>query len=82
MDYEPDDLEDFCFDDISLLNNYESCINDPSSCDNNILYLSAKFNIGVFKLRDYLLKIVGYVQNFQGTFSARQRHIHLLENDI
>ena len=44
LDYEPDDLEDFCFDDISLLNNYESCINDPSSCDNNILYLSLSNN--------------------------------------
>ena len=31
---------------------------------------------------DYLLKVVGYVQDFQGTFSARQRHIHLLEKTL
>ena len=49
---------------------------------NNILYLSAKFNTGIAKLRDYLLKVVGYVQDFQGTFSARQRHIHLLEKTL
>ena len=40
LDYEPDNLEDFCFDNISLLNNYESCIGDPDLCDNNILDLS------------------------------------------
>ena len=40
LDYEPENLEDFCFDNISLLNNYETCINDSHSCDNNIMYLS------------------------------------------
>jgi len=40
LDFENEELEDFCFDEINLLNSYEDCIMDSNNCNDNILYLS------------------------------------------
>lgn len=48
----------------------------------NCLYLSAKYNIGIDKLREYLLKAIGYQQTSEGTFTARKRHIDALEQAL
>ena len=40
LNYDDQELNDFCFESIELLNNYEDCLLDPESCDNNILYLA------------------------------------------
>ena len=44
----------------------------------NYLYISAKHNIGINKLRDHLLKIIGYEQTTEGVFTARKRHMKAL----
>lgn len=44
----------------------------------NHLYISAKHDIGIDKLRDYLLKVIGYKQTTEGVFTARKRHINAL----
>jgi len=40
LDYENEELEDFCFDAADLLNNYQDCIIDLDACNNNILFLT------------------------------------------
>lgn len=44
----------------------------------NCLYLSAKYDIGIDTLREYLLKVIGYQQINEGAFMARKRHINAL----
>lgn len=44
----------------------------------NCLYTSAKYNIGIDKLRTYLLKKIGYQQTNENIFTARKRHIDCL----
>ncbi|WP_116963416.1 tRNA uridine-5-carboxymethylaminomethyl(34) synthesis GTPase MnmE [Fastidiosibacter lacustris] len=51
--------------------------NDPQNHD-NYLYISAKHGIGINKLRDYLLRAIGYTQTNEGVFTARKRHINAL----
>ena len=38
--YDDQELDDFCFESIELLNNHEDCLTEPEFCDNNILYLT------------------------------------------
>ena len=40
LNYDDEELDDFCFGSIELLNNHEDCLNEPEFCDNNILYLT------------------------------------------
>jgi len=40
LDYENEELEDFCFDAADLINNYQDCIIDLDACNNNILFLT------------------------------------------
>ena len=47
---------------------------------NNHVYISAKHDIGINKLREYLLKAIGYEQTTEGIFTARKRHINALQS--
>ena len=40
LNYDDEELNDFCFESIELLNNYQDCLIEPDSCSNNILYLT------------------------------------------
>ncbi|WP_100550940.1 tRNA uridine-5-carboxymethylaminomethyl(34) synthesis GTPase MnmE [Caedibacter taeniospiralis] len=51
----------------------------PQNHDNH-LFISAKHDIGIDKLRDYLLKAIGYEQTSEGIFTARKRHINALNS--
>ena len=48
----------------------------------NFLYLSAKYDVGIDKLREYLLTAIGYQQINEGMFMARKRHINALEQAL
>lgn len=47
--------------------------------NSNNIYISAKYNIGIDKLIDHILKSAGYIKKTnEGTFMARTRHINAL----
>ena len=49
LNYDDEELNDFCFESIQLLNNHEDCLLDSESCDNNILYLTVSDEEGCSK---------------------------------
>ena len=38
LNYDDPELDDFCFESIDLLNNYDDCLSGEASCDNNVLF--------------------------------------------
>lgn len=67
---------------IDLLNNVEHGITSIDYLDYSlpVISLSAKENIGIDSLRNYLKEIVGYSATEEGAFIARERHLTALSN--
>lgn len=63
---------------ITYIYNKVDLTDHNSDNHDNHLYISAKHDIGINKLRDYLLKAIGYEQTTEGVFTARERHINAL----
>ncbi len=45
---------------------------------NNIVFISAKNNLGIDKLEDLILQHIGFQQSMEGKFIARRRHLECL----
>jgi tRNA modification GTPase len=68
---------------ITTIHNKTDLLEKRTSQDSNDshLYISAKTGDGVDELREKLKSIAGY-QNFEGTFTARRRHLAALETAL
>lgn len=51
--------------------------NTPENQDNHI-YISAGNNIGIDKLKDHILKKVGYTNQNESIYTARERHVNAI----
>ncbi|MDG1027317.1 MAG: tRNA uridine-5-carboxymethylaminomethyl(34) synthesis GTPase MnmE [Gammaproteobacteria bacterium] len=67
---------------IDLVNNIDQGISSIDYLDYSlpVISLSAKENIGIDSLRNYLKEIVGYNATEEGAFIARERHLTALSN--
>lgn len=66
--------------DITFVHNKIDLLNAiPENHDNHI-YISAENNIGVDKLKEHILKKVGYTNQNESIYTARERHVNAIES--
>ena len=68
---------------IDLINNNFYDIDYISANEEKInIYISAKKNIGITQLKNKILEIVGFLNNQENVFTARNRHLNLINKAI
>jgi len=64
---------------ITVIKNKIDLTGEKARIENDVIYLSAKTGVGIDLLKEQLKKKVGFVDQTQGLFIARRRHLNALQ---
>lgn len=65
---------------ITFVHNKVDLLYKTPQNNNNHIYISAKNNIGIDKLKKYILSKVGYTSQNESIYTARERHLDAINN--